>query len=179
MILTEASPSSSYKASSGALITRHKRWPDLPLVTESNKDILEGKTVVMTGVFPETGGGAGLSYGKESMKKLLTQFGARVTGSVSGKTDLLLVGKEPGMGKVSEARRRGLPMIEPHEMRLGLEQNNINLLSDVASTSLVVTNFSAGYRSFSNAGVGNSLAYRSSDEAPLRRPSREPRTNGD
>ena len=68
----------------------------------------------MTGVFPETGGGAGLSYGKESMKKLLTQFGARVTGSVSGKTDLLLVGKEPGMGKVSEARRRGLPMIETY-----------------------------------------------------------------
>ena len=161
--LTDTLSNDSYYSSSGALVVKGQKWPNLPVVTHTNKDILNGKTIVMTGIFPETGGGTGLTYGKDSMKSLLTRFGARVVGSVSGKTDLLLVGTQPGMGKISEARKRGVPMIEPHEMRLGLEGNNSNLLTDVASTSLVVTNFSAGYRGYSNSGMGNSLAFRSSD----------------
>ena len=162
-VASAASGGESFTSPSGALIVRGQRWPNLPLVTNENRNILQGKTVVMTGVFPETGGGAGLNYGKDSMKKLLTQFGAKVTGSVSGKTDLLVVGKEPGMSKVGEARKRGLPMIHPHELRLGIEENTQNLLVEVASTSLQVTNFSAGFRSYGNAGQGNSIAFRSSD----------------
>ena len=71
--------------------------------------VLDGKplTVVMTGLFPEIGGGAGLSLGKDKTKAMLTSFGAKVTGSVSGKTDILLCGKEPGMSKVTKGRNAG------------------------------------------------------------------------
>ena len=71
--------------------------------------VLDGKplTVVMTGLFPEIGGGAGLSLGKDKTKAMLTSFGAKVTGSVSGKTDILLCGKEPGMSKVTKGRNSG------------------------------------------------------------------------
>ena len=63
-------------------------------------DSLKGQTVVLTGVFPEIGGGAGLNFGKDRAKRMLESFGARVTGSVSGKTTLLVVGKAPGYSKV-------------------------------------------------------------------------------
>lgn len=69
-------------------------------------NVLQGKRVVLTGIFPELGGGAGLSLGKDRAKALVASFGGRVTGSVSGKTDVLLVGKEPGYSKVSQARSR-------------------------------------------------------------------------
>ena len=47
---------------------------------------LDGKRFVLTGVFPELGGGAGLTLGKDKMKKMIESFGGKVTGSVSGKT---------------------------------------------------------------------------------------------
>jgi len=65
-----------------------------------SKIALAGKTVVMTGIFPEVGGGVGLNLGKERVKKMVESFGGRVTGSVSGQTDYLIVGKEPGASKV-------------------------------------------------------------------------------
>jgi len=61
---------------------------------------LAGQTVVLTGIFPEVGGGTGLELGKERVRKMIESFGGRVTGSVSGKTSFLLVGREPGMSKV-------------------------------------------------------------------------------
>jgi len=55
---------------------------------------LAGKTFVLTGIFPEVGGGAGLNLGKDKMKAIIEQLGGRVCSAVSGKTDVLLVGKE-------------------------------------------------------------------------------------
>ena len=60
-------------------------------------NILQGQVCVMTGVFPEIGGGVGLTLGKEKTKAMIVSFGGRVTGSISGKTTLLIAGKEPGM----------------------------------------------------------------------------------
>ena len=68
---------------------------------------LKGKTFVLTGVFPEVGGGAGLDLGKARLKAAVEAFGGRVTGAISGKTDFLLVGKSPGFSKVSKARAAG------------------------------------------------------------------------
>ena len=62
----------------------------------SDSSSLAGKTFVLTGVFPEVGGGSGLSLGKDKVKRMVTSFGGRVTGSVSGKTNYLIVGKQPG-----------------------------------------------------------------------------------
>jgi len=58
--------------------------------------MLSGKRFVLTGVFPEVGGGCGLSMGKEKVKAMIESFGGRVTSAVSGKTDALISGKEPG-----------------------------------------------------------------------------------
>ena len=66
---------------------------------------LRGKTVVLTGIFPELGGGAGLELGARA-RALVECFGGRVTSAVSGRTDALLVGKDPGMSKVTKARNQ-------------------------------------------------------------------------
>eukprot|EP00941_MAST-03F_sp_MAST-3F-sp1_P004364 g4364.t1 len=65
---------------------------------------LAGKTIVITGTFPEMGGGAGLKVGIQKCRKLLESFGAKVRSAVSGKTDYLLLGKEPGAGKINKAK---------------------------------------------------------------------------
>jgi hypothetical protein len=53
--------------------------------------------------FPEVGGGSGLNLGKDRVKGMVEAFGGKVTGAVSGRTHILVVGKEPGMGKVTQA----------------------------------------------------------------------------
>lgn len=77
-----------------------------PGVNGAQPGFLRGKTVVMTGIFPEIGGGAGLNQGKDRVRQMCESFGARVTSAVSGKTDLLIVGREPGMSKVGKASAR-------------------------------------------------------------------------
>ncbi|CAM9203075.1 unnamed protein product, partial [Hapterophycus canaliculatus] len=73
-----------------------------PGVNGAPRDFLKGKTIVMTGLFPEIGGGTGLNLGKDRLRSMCESFGARVTSSISGKTDMLIVGKEPGASKVSK-----------------------------------------------------------------------------
>ena len=68
--------------------------------------VMQGKTVVLTGVFPSVGGGGGLNMGKDRMKAILESMGAKVRSSVSGKTDMVILGEEPGLRKVSDARER-------------------------------------------------------------------------
>ena len=51
---------------------------------------MAGLTCVSTGIFPEVGGGSGLNLGKDRVKAMVQSFGGRVTGSVSGKTDILI-----------------------------------------------------------------------------------------
>ena len=52
---------------------------------------LAGKRVVLTGTFPEVGGGRGLNLGKDKVKKMVENLGGRVTSSVSGKTDIVSI----------------------------------------------------------------------------------------
>ncbi len=71
----------------------------------------DGKTVVVTGT---------LSAGRVEVESLLREAGAHVTGSVSKKTDYLIVGASPG-SKVAQAERLGIPMLTEHAMRETLE----------------------------------------------------------
>lgn len=131
---------------------------------------LAGKTVVLTGLFPELGGGAGLNLGKDKAKRMIESFGGRVTGSVSGKTDILLVGKEPGFSKVSKARKlKQCNLMELKDLvsdaihggsLMALTENGEGTSSTALTTvkkSLVIKEFSRGYS-------GNSLAYDASEE---------------
>ena len=70
--------------------------PPVPGKNGAMESALSGKTIVMTRIFPELGGGAGLSLGKDKMKKILTSFSARVTSALSGATDILMTGIAPG-----------------------------------------------------------------------------------
>ena len=62
---------------------------------------LEGKTVVITGT---------LSRERREIEGLLKQYGAKVSGSVSGKTSFVICGENPG-SKLAEAQRRGVPIL--------------------------------------------------------------------
>lgn len=109
---------------------------------------LAGKTVVCTGIFPELGGGAGLNLGKDKLKSMVSSFGGRVTGSVSGKTDILVVGKDPGYSKVSAARQKGIPLMSLKDLAAGLTSAEFSL-EDVKP--MQISTFSSGYG-------GNSLS---------------------
>jgi DNA ligase (NAD+) len=66
-----------------------------------------GKTVVLTGTLE--------SMTREEAKRRLREAGARVTDSVSKKTDLVIVGRDPG-AKAERARALGVKMIGEQEL---------------------------------------------------------------
>jgi DNA ligase (NAD+) len=67
---------------------------------------LEGKTFVITGI---------LSHPREEIKARLVALGAKVTGSVSGKTDYLLAGEEAG-SKLDKAHSLGVAVLSEAEL---------------------------------------------------------------
>ncbi len=79
-----------------------------PIVKRRSKEglPLAGKSFVLTGVL------AGLS--RDEAKKRLQALGATVSGSVSKKTDYVIVGEEPG-SKYDKARELGVKMINEKE----------------------------------------------------------------
>lgn len=113
---------------------------------------MAGQTVVLTGLFPELGGGAGLSLGKAKAKALVESFGGRVTSSVSGKTTLLLVGKQPGASKVTQASGKGVQMMGLRDLADGLKVGMLKSAEELGP--MQIESFSAGYR---GNGVGLSL----------------------
>ena len=74
------------------------------------------KRFVLTGIFPELESStkriSSLNHGKAQATRLIEDFGGVVRTAVSGATDFLLVGSEPGVHKLTEARDRGVPLID-------------------------------------------------------------------
>ncbi|MBC8263485.1 MAG: NAD-dependent DNA ligase LigA, partial [Anaerolineales bacterium] len=77
-------------------------------VGEEIAEPLAGLTFVITGTLP--------SMSRDEAKALIERHGGKVTGSVSGKTDYLLVGEAPGGAKYNKGRELGVPMIGEAEM---------------------------------------------------------------
>lgn len=71
-----------------------------------NDNIFNGKTVVITGTLD--------GIGRNEAKELVTKLGAKVTGSVSKKTDIVIVGENPG-SKHDKAIKLGIRVIENDE----------------------------------------------------------------
>lgn len=139
--------------SSGALVTT-KAEPTKFVVPVAGQGLavrssLQGETVVLTGLFPEVGGGTGLSLGKARTKALVESFGGRVTSSVSGKTTLLVVGKQPGMGKVTQASSKGVRMMGLQDLADGLKVGHLKSADELGP--MQIDSFSKGYH-------GNGLA---------------------
>lgn len=72
-------------------------------VVASENHPLYGKTVVITGTLP--------TLGRDELTKLLEACGAKVTGSVSKKTDLVIAGEKAG-SKLTKAQQLGIAIIE-------------------------------------------------------------------
>ena len=112
---------------------------------------LAGKTVVLTGVFPQLGGGQGLDLGKARARAMIESFGGRVTGSVSGRTDVLLVGKEPGMSKVTAARNQpGCMLVSLENLCELLNAGHVlppkgTAAAEELTKATKIASFSAGY----------------------------------
>ena len=112
---------------------------------------LAGKTVVLTGVFPQLGGGQGLDLGKARARAMIESFGGRVTGSVSGRTDVLLLGKEPGMSKVTAARNQpGCMLVSLENLCELLNAGHVlpakgTAAAEELTKATKITSFSAGY----------------------------------
>jgi DNA ligase (NAD+) len=65
-------------------------------------DSLEGKKIVVTGKL--------FRMERDEFKSWLEQKGAKMVSSISRNTDLLVIGKSPGGGKLKEAKKLNIPM---------------------------------------------------------------------
>ncbi|NHX34852.1 MULTISPECIES: NAD-dependent DNA ligase LigA [Halolamina] len=79
--------------------------PEPPASTTAG-DELEGLTFVFTG---------SLSVTRDAAQSLVERHGANATGSVSGNTDYLVVGDEPGRTKREAAETEGVPVVDEAE----------------------------------------------------------------
>jgi DNA ligase (NAD+) len=80
----------------------------LPTSAPAVEGYFSGKTVVITGTLP------GMS--RDQAKDWLMARGAKVTGSVSKKTDFLIAGEEAG-SKLEKALALGIAVLDEDQMR--------------------------------------------------------------
>lgn len=99
-----------FQTDSNRELIERLRTEGLVLTVETEKttgDALKGKTIVITGTLP--------TMGRREATELLQSHGAKVTGSVSKKTDYLLAGDNAG-SKEDKARELGIPIISEEEI---------------------------------------------------------------
>jgi len=88
--------------------------PVEPVKKEEAKDNpFKGKTVVLTGTMSESRG---------TIKEMLEEFGAKVSGSVSKKTDFLIYGEDAG-SKYDKAVSLGVKCLTEQEMRDAISES--------------------------------------------------------
>ena len=88
-------------------------WPEGPPAPRAAQGgVLTGKTVVLTGTLP--------TLTREEAKEMLEAAGAKVSGSVSKKTDYVVAGAEAG-SKLAKAEELGVAILDEDGMRKLLE----------------------------------------------------------
>ena len=74
---------------------------------QKSGDELQGLKIVFTGSI--------VGFSREELRKMLEAHGARVTSSVSGETDILVVGDDPGRQKIEASERLGTEKLSGEE----------------------------------------------------------------
>jgi DNA ligase (NAD+) len=85
-------------------------WADVEIKTEELK--LQGQTFVLTGTLP--------SMSRDEAKQKLLELGARISGSVSKKTDYVIAGEAAG-SKLKKAEELGIKVVDEAGLRKLLE----------------------------------------------------------
>ncbi len=88
--------------------------PAAPAAPVAREGALSGKTVVITGT---------LGMPRNAMKELLEAAGARVSGSVSSRTDLVVAGEAAG-SKLDRARELGIAVVDEAGLQQLLSESN-------------------------------------------------------
>lgn len=87
------------------LIAQGVHWDDVE-VKEVGENLFKGKTVVLTGTLTQ--------MGRNEAKALLQEMGAKVSGSVSAKTDFVIAGDAAG-SKLTKAQELGVAVLTEEE----------------------------------------------------------------
>ena len=87
------------------LIAQGVHW-EIVEVKEASENLFKGKTVVLTGTL--------MQMGRNEAKALLQQLGAKVSGSVSSKTDFVIAGDAAG-SKLTKAQELGVAVLTEEE----------------------------------------------------------------
>ncbi|MGI6741583.1 MAG: NAD-dependent DNA ligase LigA [Brevefilum sp.] len=88
-------------------------WPVEEQPSESGPQPLDGLSFVITGTLP--------TLSRTETKDMIESHGGKVTGSVSGNTDYLVLGENPG-SKFDQAQKRGIPTISEEELKQLVEE---------------------------------------------------------
>jgi len=91
-------------------------WPAEVQKPKEGPNPLEGLTFVITGTLP--------NLTRTEVKELIETNGGKVTGNVSGKTDYLVLGEDPG-SKYNEALKKNVPAISEDELIQLIEDRSV------------------------------------------------------
>jgi hypothetical protein len=89
---------------------------------------------VLTGTWLSQGGGCGLTLGKARVKGQIEKFGGSVTTSISGITNVLVTGENPGKKKAVKAHEKQLKIIN-------IKQMNGLIFGDFTLDDLTLSNY--------------------------------------
>jgi DNA ligase (NAD+) len=92
-------------------------WPKPTVIHQQHPSLLAGKSFVLTGSLSE--------LSREQATTLLQEFGAKVTSSVTKKTDFVIVGKDPG-SKLTRAQKLGLTLLTENKFLELLKKANLS-----------------------------------------------------
>jgi len=91
-----------------------------PVDVEETADELDGLTFVFTGSVE--------GWTRPELQDLVERHGANATGSVSGNTDYLVVGENPGQSKRDAADANDVPQVDPGEFFALLEERGVTIV---------------------------------------------------
>ncbi|WP_340152982.1 NAD-dependent DNA ligase LigA [uncultured Marivirga sp.] len=84
-------------------------------IIEQKGNALEGKSLVVSGVFD--------NYGRDEIKDVIKQHGGKVVSAISGKVDILVAGENMGPAKRQKAEKLEIKIINETEFRSLIKEN--------------------------------------------------------